>query len=205
MASTKNYIYDNATFIQGQPVAQTPLTTGQAYVINAAGQLVPADPGAQLNYPSNVPIGSVAYGSMGSDTVNVAGTIYCSEFELTHHKTIKGLALLNGSTAATDKNIVALYSKTGVLLASSALAGAVASGTDAFQAQDFTATYEALPGRYLVAYQCNGTTTKVRKNAASTFLNWTISQTGAFGTLPTLTAVPTTIVTAAGGFFYAYS
>jgi len=152
---------------------------------------------------SNIPIGSVAYGSLGTDGVHVAGTIYVSELMLDYSKSVTGIAVLNGTTAGTDELILGLYNSSGVLVANTALAGVTASGTDAFQEIDLTSVYAAPAGKYFVLLQCNGTTTKTRKIAASTYLNLAASATGTFGTLPALT-VPTSFTADKGPIVYLY-
>lgn len=153
---------------------------------------------------SNIPIGAVAYGSLGTNAVHVAGTIYVSELFIPYRKTITGLAVLNGATVGTDSLIVGLYAATGgAVLANSALAGTATSGANAFQEIALTATYDALAGKYYAAVQCEGTTPKTRRIAANTYLNLTKSFVGAFGTLTSLT-VPTTTTADVGPIVYAY-
>jgi len=153
---------------------------------------------------ASVPIGSVAYASMGTNTTLVAGTIYWSEIEVERPVTLTGIAVLNGATVGTDNGLVALYDTNGAVVANSALAGAVAAGANTFQARDFTAPVAVQPGRYFVAYQSNGTTATLRTIAVSTFIDsLTASATGTFGTLTALT-VPTTITADKGPIAYAY-
>ena len=153
---------------------------------------------------SNIPIGGVAYGSLGTNAVHVAGTIYVAELFLPYRKTITGLAVMNGDVVGTDKLIVGLYAATGgAVVANSALAGATSAGADAFQEIALTATYDALAGKYYAAVQCDGTTAKTRRIAASTYLNLAKSFAGSFGTLGSLT-VPTTTAADTGPIVYAY-
>lgn len=169
------------------------------FISNAGGI-----PTTQPTRVSNIPIGAVAYGSLGTSAVHVAGTIYVSEIFIPFKKTITGLAVLNGATAATDNLIVALYPAAGgAVLANSALAGTLASGPNAFQEIAFTASYAAVGGLYYAAIQCNSTTTTTRRIAASTYLNLTKSFAGSFGTLTSLT-VPTTTAADVGPIVYAY-
>lgn len=157
-----------------------------------------------LGQHSNIPIGSVAYGSLGTDTTPVAGTTYWSSFQLPLDKTITGMGCLNGSAASTDKNIYALYTSTGAVAANTALAGTTPTGTNAFQEIAFTTPLTAKAGRYFMAWQTNGTTTRFRTVAASTFLGVaSASATGTFGTLPALT-VPTTFTADKAPICYAY-
>lgn len=161
-------------------------------------------PTTQPTRVPNIPIGAVAYGSLGTNAVHVAGTIYVSEIFIPFKKTITGLAVLNGATVGTDNLIVALYPAAGgAVLKNSALAGTLSAGPDAFQEIPFTSTYAALGGLYYAAVQCNGITAKTRRIAASTYLNLTKSFAGAFGTLGSLT-VPVATAADAGPIVYAY-
>jgi len=153
-----------------------------------------------------VPIGSVAYGSFGTNTTPVAGTIYWAEVFIPRPMVITGIGVLNGGTVGTDKHVVGLYKTNGgAVLANSALAGVTTSGANAFQEVALTATYSAEgPARYWVALQMNGTTDRFRSIAASTFVDvLTDSDTGSFGTLTSLTA-PTTFTADVGPIAYVY-
>lgn len=155
-------------------------------------------------YPSNIPIGDVAYASLGTDLVHVAGTIYVSEFILRTPRLVTGVAILNGSTVGTDNLIVGIYRDIGgAVAANSNLAGVLSAGANVFQSIPLTATIILQAGRYWVAVQCNGTTCKTRRIAASTYLNLTKSFTGSFGTLASLT-IPTTLVADVGPIAYLY-
>lgn len=156
---------------------------------------------------STIPIGAVAYGSLGTDGVMVAGTIYVADIFIPRNITLTGIGMLQGTTSATDKYIYALFgSAGGAALVTTALAGVVADGgTDAFQEIAFTATYAAIgPARYFIGIQCNGTSTKNRKVAAATYIDvLSKSYTGAFGTIGALT-VPTTFVATTAPIAYVY-
>jgi hypothetical protein len=153
---------------------------------------------------SSVPIGSVAYGSLGTNTTLVAGTAYFSEIMITRPVTLTGIAGLNGATVGTDNGLVALYDSAGQLVANSALAGALAAGANAFQSRAFTAPVTVEPGRYFIAYESNGTTATLRTIAVSTFIDsLTGSLAGTFGTLTAIT-VPTTVTADVGPIGFAY-
>lgn len=154
---------------------------------------------------STVPVGSVAYGSFGTNTTPVAGTVYYTELEVPANKTVTGIGVLQGTAVGTDKAIVSLYHPTtGALLRSSALAGVTMTSTDAFQEYPLTATYDIVgPTKVWVGLQINGTTARFRSIAASTFLRWTGSAAGSFGTLPTITP-PTTFAADKGPIAYVY-
>lgn len=157
----------------------------------------------KLRY-STVPLGAVAYGTLGTDTATVAGTIYWAECWVDKLKSITGVGTLNGATVGLDKVITALYDSDGTLVANSALAGVITSGPNVFQDVAFTAAYIAAPGRYWIAIQRNGTTDTFRSIAASTYADvLTKSAVGAFGTLTTLTA-PSTFTATVGPIAYVY-
>ena len=154
---------------------------------------------------STVPIGSVAYGSFGTDTTPVSGTIYYGDVYIPVAMTLTGIGSLNGSAAATDKYIYALYDSSGNLITTSDLAGVVASGTNAFQQIAFVAPQPVLPGRYFIGVQTNGTTTRLRTIAVSTFIDVVGgSQTGTFATVANITTVPTTLTADKAPIAYVY-
>lgn len=154
---------------------------------------------------STVDVGSVAYGSLGTNTTLVAGTIYVASVYVPRQMTITGVGVLNGATVGTNNGIVGLYNAAGALVANSALAGNVTSGANAFQQRAFTGTYVALgPALFYVLYQANGTTDTLRTVATNTFIDvLTKSDTGAFGTLTALTP-PTSFTADVGPIAYVY-
>ena len=140
----------------------------------------------------------------GTSTTPVAGTIYLSELRIGTTKDLTGIGVLNAATVGTDEYIVALFDSDGTFLVSSALAGVTSSGADAFQEVPFTAAFRAVPGRYWVGVQLNGTTDRFRTIAASTYVDvLTKSSAGAFGTVPDQTA-PTTFTADVGPIAYVY-
>lgn len=157
-----------------------------------------------LNRLSTIPIGSVAYASLGSSAVHTAGMIYAAELWLPANKTITGVGVLNGATVGTDDLIFGLANSAGTVVATTALAGTLSSGANAFQEIALTAPYAAVgPARYWVIVQCEGTTATTRRIAASTYLAFTGSDAGVFGTLSSIT-VPTSTVADVGPIAYVY-
>lgn len=147
----------------------------------------------------NTPIGNTALGSLGTSAVSVAGTQYFSEFIVPTDRTVTNLTALNGATAATDKAIYFICDNTGVVLATTALAGVLCATGDVFQSIPLTAPITVTAGRYWTGFQVNGTTTTHRTIAASTFTNATGSRAGSFGTIAAIT--PTITTTAGVGPF----
>lgn len=158
----------------------------------------------RLKY-TTIPIGDVAYGSIGTDTTPVSGTHYVAEVYVERTKSITGVGYLTGSVGATDNVIVGLYNAKGVLLASSTLAGTLcAGGANVFQQVAFTAAAILPPARYWIVLQFNGTTTRFRTVALNTFLDIrTKSTAGVFGTIDALT-LPTTFASNVGPVAYVY-
>jgi hypothetical protein len=151
-----------------------------------------------------IPIGSVAYASLGTSAVHVAGTLYISELLIERNFTITNINVLNGATVGTDKLLAAIYDATGNLLGNSATAGATSAGASAFQTLALTAPIKVQgPARYWIMVQCNGTTATTRRIAASTFVDClATSTTGTFGTVPATITVPTTFTADKGPIAY---
>lgn len=154
---------------------------------------------------ANIEVGNVAYGSLGTSAVSVAGTVYLSELFVRRSMLVTGIGILNGTIAGTDNVIYALYNALGHRLATTALAGTLHAGTDAFQEIALTTPYDLRSdGRYWLALQVSGTTATNRRMAANTFLNRAGSQTGSFGTIPGAITPPTTFTAGTGPFGYLY-
>lgn len=189
------------TYLLDSPLGQ--YTVGGNVSLQPQGGItVPTTPQG----PRILPNGTIlAFASLGTDTTPVSGTLYRSEIFVPHLATWTGIGVLNGSVAATDNALVALYDSAGVLVANSALAGTVASGVNAFQQRAFTAAVTLLPGRYFIAVQMNGTTTRFRTWAAANGGNqMTASSTGTFGTLPASFTAPTTFTADVGPIGHLY-
>jgi hypothetical protein len=146
-----------------------------------------------------------AFASLGTNTTLVAGTLYRSEIFVPHLATWTGIGILNGATVGTDNHLVALYDSAGVFIQSSAVAGALSAGANAFQNRAFLATVTLPPGRYFIAMQSNGTTATLRTHAAANGGNqMTASSTGTFGTLPASFTPPTTFTADVGPIGWLY-
>jgi len=153
---------------------------------------------------ANVPIGPVARASLGTDAVSVAGTIYFSDMRLDAPMVATGMGVLNGTTAATDKVVYALWASAGAVIRTTLPTGVLAANGDVFQEIAFTSAVTLPPGRYWGGFQAEGTTTAHQTIATLTYLNSTGSVAGVFGTVPAIT--PTTSTTAGvGPFWYLYT
>lgn len=185
-------------------ITTTGLVTAGTLTVTGATTLTGGIAATAPDFPATFPLGSVAYGSLGSDLVHVAGTRYFAPIFIPGNRTLTGIGNLNGSTDGTHKLIYELHSSTGALLATTAVAGTLSAGTDVFQEIAFTATYAAKgPAYYWIAVQAEGTTPKTRRIAASTFKTLAGSSVGVFGTSAAIT-VPTTFTADMGPIAYVY-
>lgn len=154
---------------------------------------------------STVPIGSVAYASLGTNVAPVNGTEYFSELFIPKVMTLTGIGFLNGATVGTDKRIIALANSDGTIVATSNLAGATSSSANGFQEIAFTATITVSPGTYFVVVQPNGATDTLRFVAANTFIDMrTATREGTFGTLLPPSAPITSFTADTGPIAYVY-
>lgn len=195
------YPTDAAAPIIGAPY--TPGTAGgNVFAFPQGGIAVSTTPqGPRILPNTNIQ----AFASLGTNTTMVAGTLYRSEIFVPQLATWTGIGILNGTTAGTDNGLVALYDSTGALIVTSALAGAVSVGANAFQNRAFLNTVTLVPGRYFLAYQQNGTTATIRTHAAANGGNqMTSSSTGTFGTVPTSFTAPTTFTADVGPIGWLY-
>jgi hypothetical protein len=163
---------------------------------------VPLIQGGKLRI-SSIPIGSVAYGSLGTNTTDVAGQWWITDIFIPYRRTITKIGVLQGGTATTDNIMVAIYDTFGTLIGSSAVAGAVLSGANTFQefaialdGSGNAATTLTLfgPQQYFIGVQGNGTAAgAIRTVATATFIDIvSTSVAGTFGTVPTTLTPPTT-------------
>jgi len=151
--------------------------------------------------------GGTAYTSLNTNGTSLISTeTYCTEVNLPHNKLLTGIAILAGTTVATDNWLVILYDSAGNALANSAVAGAVTATSSTYQARAFTAKFYAVgPAQYYACFQSNGTTDTARMIVTGTQDTYlTKGQTaGTFGTVAALT-IPTTFTTAVGPYVYLY-
>ena len=172
------------------PSASGTLTTVAAGVPPAGGFTA----SARTVHTGNM---SVTQTTDGNDTTPVITETYIAECFIPCNMTITGIANFNGSAVGTDKLMAILYSSAGAVLATSAIAGTTAVGTDTFQRLDFTTPYSAVgPATYYVGIQCNGITARLNTHITGNF--GASKKTGeTFGTATTITP-PTTFTTAVG-------
>lgn len=161
--------------------------------------------GSSPTHITSVPIGSVAYGSFGTDTAHASNkAVYVTTIFVPCNKTLTGAAKLNG-TAHTDKLCYYLFNAAGTKVAQTAAAGTASATNDVFQEIAFTATYAAVgPALYHVGVQANGTTAKTRTVAAATGLVFTDIATGTSFGAETAITPPTTFTANEAPIAYLY-
>lgn len=140
----------------------------------------------------------------GTSTTPSATTVYIAQVVVAAACTLTGFQVSNGATVGTNKYVVALFDSAGAVLKNSALAGALSSGADAYQAVAFTATIAVSPGVYWVGLYVDGTTDRFRTIPAAGAYTIAGSATGqTFGTVAAITP-PTTFTADKGpvGFLY---
>lgn len=140
---------------------------------------------------------TVTQTSDGNDSTPSATETYICECFVPCNMTITGIANFNGSAVGTDKLMAILFDSAGNVLATSAIAGTTATGTDTFQRLPLTTPYSAVgPATYYVGIQCDGTTARLNTHIAGNF--GASKKTGeTFGTATAITP-PTTFTTALG-------
>lgn len=138
----------------------------------------------------------------GTDTTGVASAIWVTEHQIEKNTLITGISYLIGTVGGTDKAIAILYSSSGAVLATSALAGVTVGTLATFQRLAFTTPFQAGPGQYYIGIQTNGTTAHIRTQAGGDHATGEITgQT--FGT-PTAITVPTTFTVSNGPYVMSY-
>lgn len=192
-----------------------PNALGGAAMYNCNGgvwlqQTLPDDvPTTPLSSVCTVPIGSVAYASLGTVVADTADKQFRASIFVPYTAFFTGIKFLAGTTATTDNVTSALFSADGKRIASSAAAGALLSGASTFQTNAFalnrngaaqTTTLVTGPAMYFVTETGNGSAAGAYAFiAASTYPNVVTgsatSQT--FGTWPDFTA-PTTFTADVG-------
>jgi hypothetical protein len=179
-----------------------------AYTANAgAGSQMAVTDGAQVTYSPPLGWTTFATGGMGNGlnassgtaTVPVAGTWYYADVFVPFTVTVTGLIAGCVSGGGTDKWIAAIWPRTG----GAALAASAAAGTTTPSAADFALPFTApvtLPGPavYKAGVQSNGTAARIETfgNAAEGFAAG--SQSGTFGTVPSLSSPSTSYTQNAG-------
>lgn len=158
-----------------------------------------------MAFVSNIPIGSVAYASVGTNTTDIAGQLWITDIIIPSNMVVSKIGFLQGGTATTDNTLVAIFDAAGNRLGTSALAGVVLSGANTFQEQALLVPVQCNgPQRYYIAVQGNGTAAgAIQTIPTSTFVGVNAGVlAGAFGTVPAVIVPPTTFTAGSGPVVY---
>lgn len=173
--------------------------TGDEAKINVAGTVV-----------LNAATGGTIYTSVdGTGTAPGASTeMYCSELDLPFNRQLTGMAVLNGTSVATDTHQYELYDAGGNLLAKTAstAAGSYGSASE-YGRVAFTSEFFAVgPAKYYTCFSSSGTTATVRMllTQVNDFLNAGKLTGLVYGTVPATITPPNTFTTALGPYSYVY-
>ena len=171
--------------------------------------------GGQLTC-SNIPIGSVALASIGTNTADII-QLWVTDILVPYNRIVSNINILSGGTAATDNWLAAIYDSTGTLIASTALAGKLLATSNAWQTQAIALTYArgtttstaatsvALngPQQYYIAVQGNGTAAGAIQTVPAPYLICAgVIAAGTFGTIPATITAPTTFTAAKAPIVY---
>lgn len=179
------------------PVINT--NTGFFYNCNNGQWLLQTNPADTPNTPlvaaCSIPIGSVAYASVGTNTTDIANKRMTTSFFVPYSFWATGLQVLQGGTATTDKITAQLADAGGIVFAPGAAAGVSLSGANTFLSVPFAnAQLVTGPALYYASIVGNGTASGAYQTVATaTFNNITSQGTTSitFGTFPNFTP-PTT-------------
>ena len=156
---------------------------------------------------SNVPIGSVAYASIGTNTADINGQLWITDIYVPYNVVVSTIGFLQGGTATTNNVLAALFDGGGNLIANSNLSGVTLSGANTFAERTLLVSAQLYgPNYYYIAVQGNGTAAgAIQTLAASGFIGVkTKILSGTFGVLPTNIVVPTSFAAGSGPIVYVY-
>ncbi len=156
-----------------------------------------------LNDVCNIPIGSVAYASVGTNSTDIADKSMRTSIWIPQTMIVTGFQVLQGGTATTDNFTFALFDGSGKRIASSTAAGVLAATASTFKNLPFalnriagtqTLTLITGPARYWVGVTGNGTAAGFYQTVpTATFKNVLSDAATAqtFGTFPDFVPVAT--------------
>lgn len=157
---------------------------------------LPSYPAVQRLAISNIPIGPVAYASIGTNTTDVNGQLWITDILVPYSFNCTNILVLQGGTATTDNIMVMIYDQSGAKVGNSNTAGVLLSGANTFKTIALLNGPVQLygPARYFVAVQGNGTAAgAIQTISASTYIDVvSAAVAGTFGTVPATITVPTT-------------
>lgn len=142
--------------------------------------------------------------SDGNDSTPSTTETYITSMFVPCNMTITGVKVFNGSDVTGNIRIGLANAVTGAPIAAALTATTAGSGTDAYQTIAFAAPYAAVgPANYLVCVQYSSATARYNTHTLGT--DPCIVQTGTtFGTMPTVSPLPTVFVTNIGNIMSFY-
>jgi hypothetical protein len=131
----------------------------------------------------------------GTDTTPSTTETYITSMFVPCNMTIVGVNVFNGSNVTGNITVGLANAVDGTPIAAAKSASTAGSGTDAYQKIPFATPYAAVgPANYLVCVQYDSATARFNTHAIGTDPN--LKQTGTtYGTIPTISPLPTTFVT----------
>lgn len=165
---------------------------------------------------SNIPIGSVALASIGTNTTDII-QLWVTDILVPYNRIVNNINILSGGTATTDNWLAAIYDSYGTLIASTALAGQLLATANVWQTQAIALTYARGtttstaatkvqlygPQQYYIAVQGNGTTAGAIQTVPAPYQICAAAiAAGTFGTIPATITPPITFTAAKGPVVY---
>lgn len=151
-------------------------------------------------YVNNQPPPAIA--TVANQTVSqqyTAGSVYYGALWLPQGRRFTKAGVLNAATVGTDKLILAVYNRAGQVIGSTAIAGVLSAGANAFQEIALIAALDLEgPDLYYLSVSGNVGTDTFLKGVANGARGG--SQVGVFGTLDAISSLP--VATAAAPFLY---
>ena len=196
------FFYGSCTRTAQSTLPLINLNTGQFIDCNGGVWIQgtnPADSGKDgLIGPCNIPIGSVAYASVGTNTSDVNNKRMVSSVYVPRTGLYSGIQFLQGGTATTDNITAGLYDASGVMIANTGATGVLVATANTFKNLPFvnlgTKVVVVGPAMYFVGLTGNGATAGAYQTVPTlTFKNILSQGTTSitFGTFPNF-VVPTT-------------
>lgn len=158
-----------------------------------------------MAFASNVPIGSVAYASVGTNTTDVAGQLWITDIVAPSTFVCTAIGFLQGGTATTDNVLAAIFDGAGNRLGNSNTAGVTLATANTFAERTLLTPVQIVAGaRYYVAVQGNGTAAgAIQTIPTLTFVGVNAGVlSGAFGTVPATINPPITFTAGQGPIVY---
>lgn len=140
----------------------------------------------------------------GNNSTPSTTETYITSMFVPCNMTITGVKVFNGSDVTGNITVGLANAVTGAPIAAAVSASTAGSGTDAYQNIPFATPYAAKgPGNYLVCVQYSSATARYNTHTIGT--DPCIVQTGTtYGTIPTVTPLPTAFVTNIGNIMSFY-